>query len=149
VLGGVTFAGGVTWPERVLVYAALALVAAWQFVPLWEELTPPRHYAIPLLAGYLTLLAALLAALPDRLVGPLLVGLLTTAAAAVALLIAIAVSLKYGQVGAAAAAALAGCWLFAMPVRPTRGDCEGPPAARGLVPVYAILVGGPGVRRHH
>lgn len=136
VLGGLTQATGVSWVERLLAYALLALVAAWQLVPLWPELQPPRPYTISLLAGYMFLLAALVAALPDRLLGPLFVGLLTASAGAVALLIAIGFSFQYGQIAALPAAALAGCFgaSFFIANRVL--------AIRGLLPVFAVLVGG-------
>jgi hypothetical protein len=147
VLGGLAVAGGVTWPERLVANAALALVAAWQLVPLWEELQPPRHYAVPLLAGYLFLLAALLSALPDRLLGPLFVGLLAVSSGTVAVLIAIGVSLIYGQVAGVAGAALCGCWLASLLSALTRNVSANDTGIRsqcirGLIPVYAVLVGG-------
>ncbi len=147
VLGGLTLAGGVSWPERLIAYGALAVVAAWQLVPLWEELQPPRHYSVPLLAVYLAMIAAGLAVLPDRLLGPLFVGLLAASAGTVALLIAIGVSLTYGQVAAIAAAALAGCFLMSLWSKLTRRASEGsaaqlPTTIRGLIPVFIVLVGG-------
>ncbi len=147
VLGGLTQATGVWWIESLFAYGALALLAAWQLVPLWEELVPPRHYAVPLLAGYLLLLMAILSSLPDRLLGPLFVGLLAVSAGTVAVLIAIGVSMTYGQVAAVAAAALGGCWLLSLLANLTRGVSEESAARlavaiRGLIPVFAVLVGG-------
>lgn len=147
VLGGLTQATGVSWVERLLAYCVLALVAAWQLVPLWPDLQPPRHFAVPLLAGYLFLVAGLLAALPDRLLGPLFVALLTASAGAVALLIAIGVSLKYGQVAALSTAALAGSSVTSLLPKLTRRASEGsadqlPTTIRGLISVFTILVGG-------
>jgi hypothetical protein len=136
VLGGLPLAAGVSWPERLLAYGALALVAAWQFVPLWEELQPPRHYAVPLLAGYLFMLTALLTALPDRLLQSTSVALLTASAGATALLIAVGVSVKYGQVAAIAAAAMTGCFGASF-ISAKRAL-----AIRGLISVFAVLVGG-------
>jgi len=136
VLGGLTQATGVSWVERLLAYGMLALVAAWQLVPLWPELQPPRPYTIPLLAGYFFLLTALLAALPDRLLGALFVGLLIASAGAVALTIALGVSFQYAQVAAIAAAGLAGCFgaSFFTPNRAV--------TIRGLIAVFVVLVGG-------
>lgn len=136
VLGGLTQASGVSWVERLLAYGVLALVAAWQLVPLWEELQPPRHYCVPLLACYLTVLAASLAALPDRLLGPLFVGLLALASGTVALTIAVGVSLKYGQVALIPAAALAGC--FGASFYSNNRSL----AVRSMLPVFTTLVGG-------
>ena len=147
VTGGLALATGVSWVERVLAYGALALVAAWLLVPLWDDLKPPRHYSIPLLAAYLLLLTSLLTALPDRLLGPLFVALLAVTAGGVALLVAVGWSVMYGQVGAIAAAALGGCWLSSLLTTLTRGVTEESPdrlaiAIRGLIPVFAVLVGG-------
>jgi hypothetical protein len=147
VLGGLTQATGVSGAERLLAYGVLALVAAWQLVPMWEGLQPTRPNAVPLLAGYLLLVAALLTALPDRLLGTLMVGLLTTSAGATALLIAVGVSVKYGQVAAIATAAMAGCAVTSLLPKLTRRASEGsadqpPNAIRGLIPVFTILVGG-------
>lgn len=121
-------------PSLILSYvaiAALAIFSAWLLVPTWATLWPPRVVTIPLLAAYLLLLMALLAALPDRLVGKVFVGLLAAAATTVALMIAIAVSLTIGAVALAAAAALGGC---AVAARPNYG--------RGITPVFAVLIGG-------
>jgi hypothetical protein len=74
-------------------------------------------------------------ALPDRLLGRLFLVHLTLVAMAVAVLLAAAVSLKYGQIAGIAAAALAGCGAAAF-------LAKRPPATRGLIPAFAVLVGG-------
>jgi hypothetical protein len=145
--GGLTSAGDASWIARLLVYVAVALVAAWKLVPHWEDLQPPWHYTVSLLAGYFLLLTAFLVALPDRLLGRLFVGLLCASAGVTALLITIGFSVKYGQVAAIAAAGLAGCCLMAFLPIPKRSVSEGtvvtlPTAIRGLIPVFTILVGG-------
>ena len=91
---------------------------------------------MPLLAAYLFLLSVLLAALPDRLLESTAVGLLTVSAGATALLIAAGVSIKYGQVAALAAAALAGCFGASF------YTANRAVAIRGLIPVFVVLVGG-------
>jgi len=155
VIGGLTLAGGMSWPERILGYALLTIVAAWLLVPDWEELQPPRAYLIGLLAGYFTVLASLLTALPARLQAATFAALLTAAATAVALLITAEVSMTYGLPAAIAAAALAGCFVASLLTRSaskgrisTRSVSEGNPSPalatplRGLIPVYAVLAGG-------
>jgi hypothetical protein len=147
LVGGLTSASDASWTARLLAYGAVAVVAAWKLVPHWGDLQPPWHYAVPLLAGYFLLLSVLLVALPDRLLGPLFVSLLCVSAGATALLITIGFSLKYGQVAAIAAAALVGCLMATLLPKLTRRASEGPsewldPSIRGLVPVFAILVGG-------
>jgi len=136
VLAAIGLAEGVSLPERWLGFALLSLVAAWQLVPLWPDLSPPRTATVPLLAGYLLLITGLLTALPDRLVGRTFVALLTTSAAATAVLVGLGVSGKLGQVAAAAAAAAAGCFAAAFFLR----NRETP--IRGLIPVYVVLAGG-------
>jgi hypothetical protein len=122
--------------ERWLVFAALALFAAWNLVPLWPHLTPPRLYSVQLVAAYLFLLMAGLWHLPDRLLGRLSLVILLTSAIASALLITIAVSMRMGNVGAIAAAATAGCVMAALV-----GD-HAPLSTRSLLPAFALLVGG-------
>jgi hypothetical protein len=113
----------------------IAGVAAWLLAPNWPDLEPPRHVFVLRLGGGLFALMTLLAALPARMLGPQFPFLLFASASATAVVIAEPVSLQYGQVAALASAALLGCttstWLG------VKGA-----ALRGLVPVYAVLVGG-------
>jgi len=122
--------------ERWLVFAALALFAAWNLVPLWPHLTPPRLYSVPLVAAYLFLLMVGLSHLPDRLLGRLSLVILLASAAASALLITIAVSMRMGNVGAIAAAATVGCVTAALV-----GE-HAPLSTRSMIPAFALLVGG-------
>ena len=122
--------------ERWLVFAALALFAAWNLVPLWPHLTPPRLYSVPLVAAYHFLLMAGLSQLPDRLLGRLSLALLLASAIASALLITIAVSMRMGNVGAIAAAATAGSMMA------TVVGSHTPLSTRSLIPAFALLVGG-------
>jgi hypothetical protein len=154
-IGGLTLGGGVWWPERLVAYALLAVVTAWLLVPHWEELAPSRPYLIGLLAAYFTVLASLLAAMPARLLGATLAAPFTVSSIAVALLITMEVSMMYGQLAAMAPASLAGCLVATLLTRsvsegpiPTRSVSEESSllplatALRGLIPVYAVLVGG-------
>lgn len=138
MIGGVVLASGVTTGERWLLLAAVATLAAWLLVPTWANLWPPRIWSIPLLAGYLGLLAVLLSSLPDRLLGRLQLGLFVGASTAAAATIGADVSLRLGTVGTIAAAATAGCWLASW-LLPTASI---PTATRGLIPAFAVLVGG-------
>lgn len=136
VLAPVCFAEGVTIGERLVLFAALAALSAWKFVPLWPHLSPPRIYFVPLLGAYLFLLIALLAALPDRLLGRTSFGMLFAAAAASALLIATGVSARMGRVAAIAAATTAGGLVALLIAK------HSPQNIRSLLPIYAVLVGG-------
>jgi hypothetical protein len=139
-VGGCRASSYVAW----IAWALLAAASAWVLVPTWATLWPPRLVTIPLLAAYLLLLMALHAFLPDRLLGRLFVALLTAAAIGVALLIAIGVSLKIGQVALAAAAAFGSCSVAAFPpLTPTKTDeSMRATASRGLIPTFAVLIGG-------
>jgi len=147
VLAAMTQAPGVSWPVRLVASGLVALAAAWLLVPDWEDLKPPRHITIGLLAAYFALLTAAMTPLPNRLVGVQFLGLLAAAAAVLALLIALGFSLRFGQLAAVAAAAFAGVWLAALAMSNwPRGDERHPAwlptAIRGLVPVFALLIGG-------
>lgn len=135
--------GGPSYVAWIL-WVGLPLVSAWLLVPTWATLWPPRLTAIPLLALYLVLEMGLLAALPERLTGRLLVSLMTACAIAVALSIAIGVSLKLAQVAALAAAALTGCAAagFVPRARLASGEPARAISSRGIIPIFAVLVGG-------
>jgi hypothetical protein len=123
----------VVW--RLATNVVTAVCAAWLLAPNWPDLEPPRYVYVLLLAGYLFALMTLLDALPDRLFSRLFPFLLFAAASVTSLVIAEPVSVTYGQIAGAAAAALCGCGVAAY--FGIRG-----PALRGLTPVYAVLVGG-------
>jgi hypothetical protein len=147
VLAAIGLAHGTFAIERWLAYGLLALVMAWQLVPLWPDLYPPRVYTVPLIAAYVLLMAGLLTALPDRLLGRAFIALLAASAATVAIAVGLEVSGKFGQVAAAAAAATAGSFAatcFRTPASSTNEGFRGglATAIRGLVPVFAVLAGG-------
>jgi hypothetical protein len=124
----------VRWPA----FAAVAIGAAWLLVPTWDDLYPPRIPWIALVAAYLSLLTMALDALPDRLLGRVFGGsLLATFAVLTVLLLAIGASAKIAQLSAIASAALAGGFAAMFLLK-----LSTPRAARGLVPVFAVLAGG-------
>ena len=135
LVGPLAQAVGIISGERWLLHAALSGAAAWLLVPDWGGLEPPRAVWIGLLAGYLWLMITTISALPDRLLGGLFLTLLTALSLVLAATLAIAISLKYGQVAGIAAAAMAGCTLASFL---SRQSC----AARGVIAMYAVLVGG-------
>lgn len=108
-MGPIGRAGGVSVVERLLLNALAAVVAAFLLVPTWPDLEPSRPVYVALLAAYLVALAALLEPLPVRLPGRLFLPLLAGAAACAAVMLAVFVSITFGQVAGVAAAALAGC----------------------------------------
>jgi MFS family permease len=135
VVGPISAAAGLHRIERWLLLALTALVAAWLLVPTWESLQPPRLAWVPLLAGYLFLLAAALEPMARLLPPRNLLGLLMLSAADSAALVAAAVSLTYGLPAAAAAAALLGCSAALL----LSADAD---HVRGVIPAYAAVVGG-------
>jgi hypothetical protein len=126
-------------PLAWLLYLALALCASVVLVPTWTNLEPSRPISITLLTAYLTLLMVLLDALPDRLLGPRASALLAAAALALAILLLVEFSIKFGQLGLITAAGLAGVWT-ATAWHWRLASASG--SARGLVPVFAVLLGG-------
>ncbi|MEX0702073.1 MAG: hypothetical protein WD069_08250 [Planctomycetales bacterium] len=135
VTGPIAVAAGVSRPERWLLCLLSAIVAAWLLVPTWASLQPPRTTWVPLLAGYLFLLAALLDDLPDRVPGPMLRGVLFVVAATAAAVIADRVSISQARVAGLAAGALGG-------IAVGSGRRGNGVQLRGLAPAFAIVVGG-------
>ena len=121
---------GLQWGLRL----TLAIVSAWWLVPSWPDLSPSRPISITLLAVYLFLLMVLLDALPEWLVGRLLLGFMMLSAAALALVLAALLSIRFGQLAGLATSALAGC--MASSYLNSRST------TRPLIPGYATLVGG-------
>ena len=128
-------AHGVHRAERWLAFLLAALACAWLLVPDWSSLQPTRAVSVPLLAGYVFFLSALVEPLPQFLGSRTVAFCLALSAAATAGLVLASVSLTYGQLAFVAAGALAGCAL---------ASCIGldPVAIRGLSLPYAAVVGG-------
>lgn len=122
-----------------IAWALLAALSSWLLVPSWDSLWPPRLEMVPLLTAYLLLLTGGLASLPPNTLGRLFAGMLSAAAAVTALLIVIGVSIKIGESGLAAAAALTGSSLSLF-LRRSRADAI--PLTQALAPVFSVLVGG-------
>ena len=132
-LGPISAAAGIHRFERWVLIALPAFVAAWLLVPDWVQ--PPRAFWMPLLTGYLFALPTALDPVARVLPARNVLGFLTIAAGGNAALIAVAVSLTYGQAAGAAAAALLGCSVALL----WSGDGE---QVRGALPAYAAIVGG-------
>lgn len=111
------------------------LLAAIVLVPTYAALSPPRWVQVPLVAGYLFLLAAGLMPLSRRVSPAALVGFLSLSALTVGVLTAGFVSLSYGMGAMMAAGALVGCcaalWRVPRPL-----------AAAALALCYTLVVGG-------
>lgn len=133
-VGPISAAAGVHRIERWLLLALAAIVAASLLVPSWDNLEPSRTAWVPMLAGYLFLLAAAMAPLASFLAPRKVLGWLTLSAAGTAALVTASVSLTYGQAAGVAAAALVGCSLALF----FSADAD---HVRGLAAAYAIIVG--------
>jgi len=113
VVGPVSIASGVRLPERWALSAILALAAAWFLVPTRASLEPARMTYLLVVTSSLTLLWNLLDRPSQHQAGiPMMLALAGTCFSAAAL-IAFAVSIRIGFLGAAGAAALAGGGLSA------------------------------------
>jgi hypothetical protein len=121
---------------RSLVFTALAVGAAYVLVPDWPDLQPARRVSVALIAVYLSSLMLAGESIASRLSALWLLGLLAISSIVLTVVLAIDV-FRYGQLAAMAAAALAGCLLM---MAISRGSAR--LDVRGLVPIYALLVGG-------
>jgi len=135
LLGPVAAARGLRFFDRGNVLAAASIVAACLLVPTYADLQPARATVIPLLAGGLFLLAALLEVLSPRFSARAWLAFLTLSAAATTALIGLAVSATFALAAAVATAALGGTWLATL----GRGD---PGFVRGLGLPFAVVLGG-------
>lgn len=135
IVGPVRLARGVFAPQRLLIQLMLALVAAWLLVPTWSRVESQYVYYVAGMTAGLVLLSVLLDPLPRRMPPAFFVGLLAVVTACVAITLATSLSLKYGQTAGIAAASLAGCCIGLLFFKDET-------AARGLVPVFTLVVGG-------
>lgn len=134
VLGPISMFADRQMMTRMAFFLLASIAAAFVLVPDYPRLQPPRWLLMPLMTGYLFLLAASLEPLAKRASASLLLGLVTFSAAASAALIGSQVSLTYGTGAMIAAAALAGCWIASLFVAER--------SAAGLSLSYALVVGG-------
>ncbi len=123
--------------QRGLTLLVLAALAALVLVPTWPDLAPPRVLYIAIFAGYLFLLSVLLDPLAARVPPPLFLAILSIASGAVAIMGAVEVSVKFGQVAVVATAAIVGC-----SVASSFDSRETKINARGLIPAFVVVVGG-------
>jgi hypothetical protein len=121
------------WP----VFIALATLAAWVLTPSWPIFGVNRPLSVGIATIYFLLIALPLELLPSRLLGAAFLALLTLAAAIAAVAIGAQVSLRFAQLAAVTGGALAGCW-----VAQYLGARSSEKSIRGLIPVFAVLVGG-------
>jgi hypothetical protein len=136
LIDGLTRAEGVLPGERWFAIYLFAAVSAALLVPKWPELVPVWPAQLALLAIGVSLLAALLMPLANRLPGGALAFWLMLAAATSCVLVLSEVSETFGRLAALPAGALAGCAAAAILRKSDDVDW------RGLALPYAVVVGG-------
>jgi hypothetical protein len=113
IVGPVSRAAGVTWVERVLLYALVAAVAGWWLVPTWEDLEPSRTSQLLFWAALVVLSASLLEPLAGRFSGSLLGLVLFFTMVCASGVLALGGSLRFAQIAGAGAGSLAGLAIVA------------------------------------
>jgi FtsH-binding integral membrane protein len=134
-VGAVGLARGLFTVERWMLYLLLAAATAWLLVPNWPDLQPPRIVYITAFTAALVLLTVLLEPLPARVGEPLFLLLLAFVSLTAAVVLAVFVSIKFGQIAAIAAAATGASGVASLFVRRECGS-------RGLIPVFSVIVCG-------
>lgn len=135
LIGPVTLAAGVRFPERCAAMLLLALVAAWFLVPTRASLLPVRSLYVAAFAGSVMLLWILLDRLATRGSTALVCGMLGLASLCGGALVAAVVSLRFGLLEIAASAALGGGFLAALQKQDDR-------IVRGLLPAQTVVACG-------
>lgn len=104
------FAASPRWPAawRRALMATSAAGCAYFLTPTWPSLWPPRPICIPLLAGYILVIALAIEPLLRRVTAKTMLAAMTVTLSVLAMLIAYNVSLVYGIFASLAAAAFAG-----------------------------------------
>jgi hypothetical protein len=150
MLAAISLADDVPRPARWAAMGLLSLVLALQLVPTtFPALLPRRPLWIGLAAAYFAFVGASLVELPTARIAPRLLVWLAGSALGATLIVAINVSLRYGEVSLAVAPALLGAWsgiLIAqccgwLPKSSTAGAAT---LVRGILPVYVALAAGAG-----
>lgn len=135
LIGATALASGVRLLERWLLYALIAVAAAWFLVPDWEDLEPSWSVHVVVLTVYVTLLSALLQPLAARLPGPLVGTVLSLCMVVVAVVMVPAGSLRFLQVAGAVAGGYVGCTIATMFLN-RRGEFG------GIALLFAVLTAG-------
>jgi hypothetical protein len=124
-------------PAWKLAIVAVAPMAGAALAPTWPVFGFGRGALQWFVVIYLLVVGVPLQHLPARMLNQWLLGLLCFVATAVAVAIGAFVSTRLAQLGALAAAALAGSWIAGF-VGPRQGESP----LRSLIPVFTVLVGG-------
>lgn len=135
IVGPIALAARVRAWRRMSLIVVLTLTAAWFLVPTWASLQPTRGIYVATFAGSLFVFWLLLDPLAGRVPRAFLCGTLALSSLNGGVLVAVFVSVRFGLLGIAAAAALAGPFVAAILTREEA-------IVRGLLPVHAVTLGG-------
>jgi hypothetical protein len=122
---------------RIFAACALALLVGWLLTPSWPSFGLTWPTSIAWLSLYAAGSTIPLVILPERLLGRLLLAMLSISAAVLAVAIAAMVSIRLAQLAGIAAAGLAGCYVGTL-----RSGIPDSSTIRGLLPVFTTLICG-------
>ena len=120
---------------RWTLWLVISVVSAWLLVPTWVDLKPSRDVYVALVTACVFLLTAQLDMLGRRTSGTMFSLSLCVSASCGAVLLAAFVSVRFGLLTVAAAAALSGCWVISF--RDSSREL-----VRGVTLFYSVVVGG-------
>lgn len=149
-LASVTLVDDVPRPARWAALGLLSLVLALQLVPTtFPALLPRRPLWIGLAAAYFAVLGVLLVELPAARMAPRLLIWLAGSALGSTLIVAVNVSIRYGEVSLAVAPAILGAWGGILIAQRCGGLVPGSTGGavavvRGMLAVYIALAAGAG-----
>lgn len=135
IAGPIGFVSRVPSVGRWTLWLVVSIVSAWLLVPKWAALSPSRGVYVALFIACVFLLTALLDTLARRTSGTMLSLSLCISASCGAVLLAAFVSMRFGLLTVAAAAALSGCWVVSF-----RDSSRN--LARGVTLFYSVVIGG-------
>jgi len=137
IVGPIIAAPGVAAWERFLGAIAVATAAAFALVPTWEDLSPTRMVWVPVLAGYLAVLAVFIEPLASRLSPRVVLLSMFASAFTLAGLVTAIWSVTLGKLTVLPALAMLGVGLVTWFAPAANG-------MRGAALAYGLLVGGAG-----
>ena len=135
IAGPIGFASRVPSAGRWTLWLVVSIVSTWLLVPTWADLNPSRGVHVALITACVFLLTVLLDMLACRTSGTLFSLSLCVSASCGAILLATFVSVRFGLLTVASAAALSGCWVISF-----RGSSR--ELVRGVTLFYSVVIGG-------
>ncbi len=135
IAGPIGLASRVPSVGRWTLWLVVSTASAWLLVPTWADLNPSRGVYVTVFAAYVFLLTALLDALARRTSGTMFSLSLCVSASSGAVLLAAFVSVRFGLLTVASAAALSGCWAISFRDSSRELVC-------GVTLFYSVVIGG-------